>query len=425
LSVFVGGAALEAIEVICGPTVPEGWDPIHLLDELAAKCLVLVDRAGQEIRYRLLETIRTYAADRLGVSTDLTPTRDRHLRYFVELAERAEPELRGPNLAAWTSLVSREHDNIRAALEWAASQRDETGLRLAVAMSGFWYRMSYFREGLERLTQALEGVSDRPTAPRSRALVAAGVMAHTVGDSRTADALLSEACAFYLASNDTSNLAYVKRWLGMNACMVGAATKGLTMLEESVQLSRSSNDEDALVLALNTLGLYRFYYKGDRSGLPRAEVEEALKRARDRHWDFEIANTLDSLATLACAAGDFKKARSCWRECLEISLRHDFTTFSPVILHGLARLAWTEGKADQAISLLSTAERFRNERAVSAPAGVDEERAHETLMAAQSALPAAQVTSAHGRGFRMSIDEAFAYGLGQELSTNLRSAERD
>jgi predicted ATPase/class 3 adenylate cyclase len=425
LSVFVGGASLEAIEAICGDTGADGWDPIQLLDELTAKCLIFVDRAGEQIRYRLLETIRTYAADRLAGSADVKSTRDRHLHYFVKLAERARPELHGHSPAAWTSLLNREQDNIRAALDWAASQRDEDGLRLAVAMGTFWYRMTYFRESLEHLTQALGAVSNRATPLRSDALMEAGVMAHSAGDYRTAQAFLSDACAFYQANNDTSNLAVVKRWLGMNACTVGAGAEGLALLDESVQLSRSSNNEEALISALNSLGLYRFYLNGDRSGIPRAEVQEALRRARDRHWDFAIANTLDSLATLICDAGEFQAARSCWRECIEISLRHDFTLFPPVILEGLARLAWTEGKADQAISLFSTAERFRNEKGMSAPADVDEERVQEILLAAHRALPAAQVTAAHDRGVRMSIDEAFAYGLGQELSTKLRSAERD
>ncbi len=154
LSVFAGGWTLEAAEAVCAFGAGEGScdDVLELLSELAAKSLVLADEQNGQMRYRFLETIRQYGAERLRASGEEAVVRDRHLEWFLALAERGEPELRGPDQVRWLDRLEAEHDNLRAALAWSqlesSSERARAaGLRLAGALSWFWRVHSQFSEG--------------------------------------------------------------------------------------------------------------------------------------------------------------------------------------------------------------------------------------------------------------------------------------
>ena len=117
LSVFAGGFTLEAVEGVCGGEI-EKYDLLDLLAALVDESLVLVDMQRGEARYRLLDTLRQYAREKLWESGREGDMRDRHLRWFLALAEEAQPNLHGPEQAAWLDRIDREHDNFRAALMW-------------------------------------------------------------------------------------------------------------------------------------------------------------------------------------------------------------------------------------------------------------------------------------------------------------------
>jgi len=152
----------------------------HLVD----KSLVVVEQGvGGETRYRLLETIRQYARDRLLEAGEAGPVRDRHRDWFVAFAERAAPELGGPNQAWWLDRLEQEHDNMRAALEWsqAGEAGREAALRMAGALYRFWYSRGYLTEGHQWLEGALARSSGAAAGPRARALHGAGWLAWGAG----------------------------------------------------------------------------------------------------------------------------------------------------------------------------------------------------------------------------------------------------
>ncbi|GLZ15246.1 SARP family transcriptional regulator [Actinomadura sp. NBRC 104425] len=142
LSVFAGGAAPDAAVRVCTAGGPDGPDADDVLDTIASlveKSLVIADGAAK-VRYRLLETVRVYAAERLAESGEADRVRDAHAAYFMELAERAEPELRGHDQLTWIARLVAEHDNCTAALRHIVDTRDvRTGLRLVAAMTWFWF----------------------------------------------------------------------------------------------------------------------------------------------------------------------------------------------------------------------------------------------------------------------------------------------
>ena len=154
LSVFAGGWTLEGAESVCEWGELEPGDALNLLSQLADASLVVVEEAGREgsatqqedaPRYRLLETVREYAAEQLDNVGETETARESHLNYFFGLAAEAESKLTGAEQAHWLRTLEAEHDNLRAALKWAMD--NDTRLEFAGALWRFWLMRSHFQEG--------------------------------------------------------------------------------------------------------------------------------------------------------------------------------------------------------------------------------------------------------------------------------------
>jgi predicted ATPase/transcriptional regulator with XRE-family HTH domain len=139
LSVFTGGWTLDAAEAVCGFDELDDFEVLDGLGQLVKKSLVVTDsQAGVSVRYRLLETIRQYAREKLLDAGTGADVRTRHLNYYLELAEQAEPHLRGPDQVDWNDRLEAEIDNLRAALEWSGEDQVEKGLRIVGSLIWFW-----------------------------------------------------------------------------------------------------------------------------------------------------------------------------------------------------------------------------------------------------------------------------------------------
>ena len=163
LSVFSGGATPGAAEQVCGPA----GDPAGLLDVIAS--LVdksLVTATGEaEVRYRLLETVRAYAAERLAEAGEEEQVRAAHARYFLDLAEQGEPRLRSADQLTWLARLSAEHDNFAAALRYVIGARDaQAGLRFIAALAWFWIMRDYETEAGE-WAAAVRDITAGPVPP--------------------------------------------------------------------------------------------------------------------------------------------------------------------------------------------------------------------------------------------------------------------
>ncbi|WP_039828378.1 BTAD domain-containing putative transcriptional regulator [Nocardia testacea] len=166
LAVFAGGASLAAAEQVCadpgaGPdTGVEQWEVLELLTALTEKSLLLT-AAETEPRYRMLDTIRQYARDRLEESGETDAARRAHLAYFTDLAATAEPHLRRAEQLEWLAVLGAEHDNIAVAMRGALAAGDTTGaLRLAAAAGWYWWLGGYKAEGLEFLSAVADAPAD-------------------------------------------------------------------------------------------------------------------------------------------------------------------------------------------------------------------------------------------------------------------------
>jgi predicted ATPase/DNA-binding CsgD family transcriptional regulator len=179
LAVFAGGFGLEAALAVAAGGAAARGDVLDPLGRLVDKSLVVAEERDGDARYRLLETIRQYAADRLTEAGEAAATRDRHLAWCLALAEALGPELeRDPD--AWRARLEREHDNLRAALDWGLAAPDpDPGRRLAAELPWLWHLHRHGREGLDYLRRAIDRVPGDRSSLQARLLTGIALVADT------------------------------------------------------------------------------------------------------------------------------------------------------------------------------------------------------------------------------------------------------
>ncbi len=183
LSVFMGGAGLDAIEAVCGDDV--SGDVLDALESLVEKSLVRQSEGvGGDPRFAMLETIREFASDRATERGSMELLREKHARFFASVAQSAAPRLMASDKREWLDRLEEDHDNFRAAMAWAGTSAEaDTAMRTVFALWRFWQMRGYLAEGLERAEQALAlpNSRDHPHA-RADALSAAAGLAYWLAD---------------------------------------------------------------------------------------------------------------------------------------------------------------------------------------------------------------------------------------------------
>jgi predicted ATPase/DNA-binding CsgD family transcriptional regulator len=379
LSVFVGGFTLEAAEAVCSGAGVERGAVLGLLSGLVQKSLLVVvpGGAGSDNRYRMLETIRAYALEKLYVSTEETALRSRHAVFFLELAEEAEPELLGPEKAKWLERLEREHDDSRAALLWL-EERGEVELALRLGSSLRWFR-GYFAEGRSRLLALLEmpGAQTR-TTERAKALHVLGVLASRHGEyandaGKFAEArrYQEEALSIYRELGDKRGTAAALRELARATAMAtedpSAWEAVHSLLEESLSIYRQLGaDAHGLALTLLYTGITDQIL--GKAAAARAFLEESLEFFRELGDEISVGTSMWFLARAQIDDGDHAAARAHLKEILETiqppryrSSRYRWLNrwFFPRVLEGVAHLAAAEGRAAQALRVAGAAAALR------------------------------------------------------------------
>jgi len=359
LSVFAGGWTLEAAEAVwAGESSPKSrsGDVLDLLTRLVDKSLVVADRgSGEETRYRLLETIRQYAAEKLKASGRADQIHDQHLAVFLAMAEAAETQLGGANQALSLPRLARELDNMRAALDWAFSQgRAEEGLRLAAALRQFWY-LTNLHEGRAWLGKFLNLPKAASTpATRAKALHAAGYGAMQQDDNGPAAELLEASLALLQALNDTGQATHVLMHLAGVKLSMGELALAQTYYTQSLAVMRELNDPQGIMDALWGLGVVA--YNQSEYDPAQAFCSEGLAIAQAQHDLERQAWFLRDVGRIALARGDFASAQPFFEQALTVSRQlgsQQLIAFSLVML-GKLRLAEhayakAEGLFDEAL----------------------------------------------------------------------------
>ncbi|MFN2184655.1 MAG: tetratricopeptide repeat protein, partial [Anaerolineae bacterium] len=259
LSVFAGGCTLEAAEVVCSGEGVGRAAVLDLLSQLVDKSLLVAEVAEGRSRYHLLETIREYSRGQLDASGETAAVRDRHLKYFLEFAESAEPRLRGPEQAAWLRRFQPDHDNVRAALDWGGLDdgRVKMALRLATAASVFWQLQSHQSEGQKRLSTLLAlPAAQAPSALRAKGLYRLGLMLFYKSEYVEVRSLLTDSIAMWRAQKEPDQLgiALALEMLAETETETGNFEKAAPLFEEAIALFRETGYLVGLADAITMVG---------------------------------------------------------------------------------------------------------------------------------------------------------------------------
>jgi predicted ATPase len=307
LSIFVGGFTLEAAEAVAADDELGPTTVMDTLGTLVERSMVVAERhadAPSRMRYRLLESLRAYAAERL---TDASAVRRRHARYFLGFAEQGDRERRGRHRARWLHWLTREYPNLRAAMAWLHAGGDhEAGLRCACALIWFWRRIAT-REALEWLRTAIPAASAAPADLRQRALIGAGSLALRVSIDeahrycREAVLLAREQADHRLEVTALSFTASVEVYRA-NAPEVRRYG------DRAVELAREAGDPYLLARTLMARGLTQAHVgEPERSG---QDLAEALTLFQGLHDNLGTREVRLARAEVALAAGDADVLRS-------------------------------------------------------------------------------------------------------------------
>ena len=241
-SVFVDGGTLSEIELVCGEPGDAGSDVLEGLSVLVDHSLIRFTSVGGQTRYTMLFVIHEFAYAALVARGEEEHLRMRHAAVYREFVEKAEPHLVTSDRAVWLGRIAADHDNIRAAMDWAAEQGDsETALAVAGGMWRYWQTRGPLPEAMDRVNEALALPNSSPHM-RARGLEAAGGIAYWRGDFQGAVAPWKEAVDILREHGSREELAYALYNLSFVIGGTGATEAAEAALEESRAISESLDD---------------------------------------------------------------------------------------------------------------------------------------------------------------------------------------
>ncbi len=430
LGVFAGGGALEAIEAVCA--APEGagaleGDVLEGVGALVDQSLVQQREEGGEPRFGMLRVIREYALERLEESGEAEALRRAHAAFALALAERAEPELTGPEAGAWLDRLEREHDNLRGALGWALERGEvELGLRLVAAVFRFWMVRGHLREGrvwAERLLAlGREGADAARAAPgagwesiRARALRAAGVLALYQGDEAAAESWLEQAAALGREAGDPRTVANALNSLGVVALGQGAPARAEACLEDGLALMREAGARRDVASVLTNLGI-ALYMKEDMERAADA-FAEALAVSREVGDRDLIATSLANLSSVALRQREVARADALGREALALYRELGDPRRCAVGLEGVAGAAGMAGRGARAARLLGAAAALRETLGAPQPPQ-EREETEQAVAGARAALGETAWAAAVAAGQKLTLEQAIAEALDENAAND-------
>jgi predicted ATPase/DNA-binding CsgD family transcriptional regulator len=409
LAVFAGGWTLAAAEAVClAPDEPRADAP-DLLMRLVDKSLVLADTRQSEARYRMLETVRRYAFERLRESGEERETLRRHRAWYLDLARAAEPRLIGRDQKEWLDRLEVEHDNLRAALEFCRTDEDaEPELRLAGTLYWFWFLHGHWAEGRRRLEGALARAAGGGPAPLPKVLQGAMFFAWRQGDFGRAITLGERGLAVCAEQHDDRGRARLLTWLALSQLQQGGHRTAAALAEQSLAVARELNDKWLLSLALGNLGTVA-RHEGDYARAARY-YGECLALAREVEDNFRISYSLRNIGIVAMHQEDYDQASAAYKESLIVGRDIGDRWVAEECFVGLAGVASARGDHEQAARLLGAADALRDALGHRfSPA--DQADYNHRVARTRAGLGEVRFAAAVAQGRAMPLDEAIADAL--------------
>jgi non-specific serine/threonine protein kinase len=420
LSVFAGSATLEAVRDVCMEGGPGVTDALELMGELVDKSLVQLEvtERGTTLRYRLLETLRTYGHELLEQLGQADDSHRRHLEWYRKLLESAVPHLWGPQQVQWLDRLESEYLNLRSAivhvLESEASRVDDVDGALAIAADAwpFWDIRGHLREAREWIEQLLPR-SSYASEVHARGLDAAGWLAYGLGDVSVAQEYFGKAYKVWSHLGLEYRLAWSGAMQGLVAFNLGEFAKAESLFEFSARVSRIESDR--LLMAWSLYGQAHLKLLAGELAIAANNLESALEIGPEVFGPVGTAFGMFSLGQIAIMQGDRQRALDLTRESLLLRwTARDLRTL-PESLEALAGLAAEDGDLERAARLFGASETVRQFSGV------------QSLPWLRSARDAARATVRDGlgadrfdelweSGHRMPMPEAVDLGLARSTA---------
>jgi non-specific serine/threonine protein kinase len=353
LAVFVGGFTLDAAEAVGGRCAQAPPSVLELLTALVDQNLVQrVPGPGHETRFGMLEPVREFGLERLRESWEEASVRNAHTAWCLAFAERADPELAGPDQHAWFDRLEAELPNMRAALSWLQDRGDaERGLRLASSLSWFWSSRGYLREARAWLDAFLGMPTSAPT--RGLGLMEAATILQWQGDDDRALVLIAEALRIFRELGDERNAAYALRGRASIAIDRGDHEQAAVFLAESSQVLQSAGTAWDGAFAIYLAGrLAAATGQSTEAGARSAEAAAAFDAIGDRGY---VAAALGYQGAASLRQGDLATARAAYAQSLQLARELNEQSWVAWALAGGGHLAHLAGDSATAARLLGAA----------------------------------------------------------------------
>ena len=405
-SVFGRGANLEQAEAVCGGQ-ELGVDVLTGLDELADQSLLRRMPDFDEPRLLMLQVVREYAAERLAESSEAGAIKDRHAAAYQALAEAAAPNLFGPDRKLWLDRLERDHDNFRAAFDWAMANHDAArAMCLSAAFWRFWQMRGHIREGRARM-EAILAMSTDPTDERARALEAAGGVAYWQADMDAAQRWYDEHLVIVRASGDKRRLADALYNTSFPK-LVGRSdlSAALDMVTEALAIFKELGDAQGAARSQWSIGNALYFF--DRNPEAAVALDEAIALNRQLGNRFSLGWALHTRALVALKLGDVRGGHAWTRQGMEIFCEAQDLSGMTILLDDAASVAEREGDMRAALKMAggALASRTTTGTDLAGLAGLNDGRDwHASVTSADEEV-------AWSEGTNMSVQDATAYALG-------------
>jgi predicted ATPase/class 3 adenylate cyclase len=412
LTIFAGGCSLEAAEAVCNPGGELELDTFDGIASLVGQSLLRHAAHTGESRFGMLETIREYGRQRLDARGSRDEIGRRHLRYFRDLAEMAEPYFVAVDQTAWLDRFEREHDNLRGALRLALDTGDvQDGLRLAAALWRFWLQRGYLREGRGWLEELLRVEPDAVSAVLAKAYTALGGLTYWLSDFEATEMAYASALRFYQALGDRDAEAGALYNVSFVPFLHGDMEDSERRFKASLAVAEEIGRPDLVAKSQLGLAINVMVEKDPQTALTL--FNQALPYFRGVGDRFHVADALAGVAQAYRLLGQYSAGRTAYLEGLRLFSEAGNLAGIGMTLEEMAALESSAGRHAEAVRLKGAAAAIRERTGASAP--LTAMRLGDVEGVAREAIGTEAVEKSFAEGRRMTIEEAveFAEKLAQ------------
>ena len=388
LSVFSGSWSLEAAEEICSDDELDTYEIIDIQTNLIDKSLISTTEVNGSMRFRMLETVREYSKEKLGINLGL---KQMHLQYFRRLADYEKMTSEEMTQLEWVKMIQADTDNIRAAIQKAIDTDPDEAVDFIDDISKYWNIKGYFKEGLNTVLQFLERNPSVSGESRAKILVCAGSQSMGLGNMVDMEKYARESLSIYRASGEKKGVASsldllgcalnlhlgtenevleyynealsIFRELGLKhraastlynmsfpLMRLGKSEQGLNSRKEALAIFKELNDTEQITLIMTSLGVHE--YNSNNFEIAKKYSEESLANSKLLGDNYLISINLINLGCIYTSLKEYEKAYSLLEESIAILKEYGFKSSLLAALMYLGEVSSKLDEEEKAIKLI-------------------------------------------------------------------------